>query len=93
MLVVVQQNVGWLEVQVPDIDVMELDKALQDLYSHAHCFWHAHWPCTATHVRFVVLTSTCVNQVHWLCQKLQLGCGESVHVQLQHTLHKEAKHG
>ena len=43
MLTLIQQNVGRLEVKMPDAQSMELGQSLQNLSSYAHHLWHTHW--------------------------------------------------
>ena len=47
MMVLVQQDVGRLEVKVPDVDGVKLIQALQNFHSQGEEFCYAHWPLTA----------------------------------------------
>ena len=47
MLVLIQQDVGRLEVKVPDVDPMQLIQALQNIHSQGQQLFRAQWACVA----------------------------------------------
>ena len=47
MLILVQQNVGWLEVKMPDILGVKLTQPLNNLHCHAQHLCKVQRPCTA----------------------------------------------